>query len=358
MATTAFEFVKDGLARLISSTAEHYYSTFNAYLATSPVDVEIKTEKILRDSLEKLDVFQKQQVYGKVWEVAKMQNPCIEGANWGEVHAFDDLNRLAKALNRLGFLGSDNLHPVNCLPFGFGEGGLGSQYYSLSEKAGKDPQSGFIGYVNGMGAISLGHAGEDAVNFSNRFAKGCNLHCIYNSTHQKTSQGDIYGFLADVLRMLAVNGGSYTKTSYLIAQQWIDFLDANPKKKFLQVGVSEGTAHVNAALRMIFLARPELISRIRVLNFCPAYFILPSDYPGLQVVSFVKIEDDVINPWGTNTDMIGYSGSIKIVPHTLDHPHHHNNDDFAGLAVPYIDNFMETGDLYWTQPELASIEID
>lgn len=354
MATTAFEYVKGGFARFVSTAAEYCNPTSCTYLATGPVAIHSKTEKVLRDCLDRLKTSQKHQVYGKVWELAKMHNPSIEGADWGEAHAFEDSDRLSKALHRLGFLEPDNLHVINCLPFEFGEGGIGSQYYSLSEKIGKDPTGGFIGYVNGMGSISLGHAGADASHFSNQFTKGCNLHCIYNSTHQKTSQGDIPGFLADILRLQAVNGGSYTKTSYLIAQQWIDFLDANPGKKFLQVGVSEGAAHVNAALRMTSQARPELISRIRVLNFCPAYFIFPSDYPGLQVINLVKIEDDVINPWGTNTDMIGYSSSIKIVPHTYDHPHHHNNHDFSEIAIPYIDNFKESGDLYWTNPEPLS----
>ena len=212
---------------------------------------------------------------------------------------------------------------------------------------GKDPDGGHIGYVNGMGAISLGHAGEDAAHFSDRFADGCNLHCVYNPTHQKMSQGDISGFAADVLRMQAVNGGSYMKTSYLLVQQWIDFLDANPGKNFLQVGVSEGAVHVNAALRILCKSRPELISRMRVIGFCPAYFILPADFPkGLQVLNFVKIEDDVINPWGTNTDMIGCSTSIVIVHHTQDLPHHHNNEDFAVEAIPYIDQFRATGDLF------------
>ena len=347
MATTAFEYVKAGFAQAVSTIAEYTSPPSNVHLATGPVDPRSKEEAILRAFLQQLSTSQKNQVYGKVWELAKMQNHRIEGNNWGEINAFTDPTRLAQALHRLGFFGTENLHSFGCLPSGFGEGGIGSQYYSLAEKRGNDPDGGHIGYVNGMGTISLTHAEMDATNFSDRFAGGCNLHCVYNPTHQKMSQGDMLGFFTDVLRMQAVNGGSYIKTSYLLVQQWIDFLDANPGKKFLQVGVSEGAVHVNAALRILCKTRPDLISRIRVIGFCPAYFILPADFPkGLQVLNFVKIEDDAINPWGTNTDMIGCSTSIVLVHHTHDYPHNHNNEDFAAEAIPYINQFRATGDLF------------
>lgn len=338
-----FEIVKYGFAKLVSANAEFWHPPSEAYLATDSLPA--KTERVLRERLDQLNPGQKNQVYGKVWELAKMLDPRIDGNTWGEIHAFDNLDRLTKALHRTGFLGNGHLHPLKCLPFEFGEGGIGSQYYSLGEKIGRDPAGGYIGYVNGMGCVSLGAAGGDASQFSERFAQGYNLHCVYHSTHQTAPQWDVRGFIEDVLRMQAVNGGSYTKTSCLIVQQWIDFLNANPEKKFLQIGISEGTAHVNAALRILSEARPELIPRVRVINFCPAYFILPSDYPGLQVINFVKIEDEVINPWGTHTDMISHTDAIKIVPHTHDHPHHHNNMDFATEAIPYIHRFIANGDL-------------
>ena len=344
-----FENVKIGVSKFTSYIIEKNISTDTLYLATGPVDYasQEKTESVLKNCFDKLTLEQKGSVYGKVWELAKMKDPRVEGEKWGEENAFKEDNRLAQALHRLGFLGKTDLHPLQCLPFGFGEGGLGSQYFSLGEKLGRDPETGQIGCVNGMGMPSLKHAGTDASVFSEKFADGNNIHCVYLSTHQKSSSGDTGGFKQDVLRMLAVNGGSYTRTSYLIVQQWIDFLDANPTKKYLQVGVSEGGAHVNAAVRLLKQARPDLLGRIRVMNFCPAYFVLPHEYSSeLQAVNFIKKEDGVVNPWGMNTHQIGSSDHIVIVPHTQDNPHNHLNEDFEKVAKPYVFEFMKSGNLY------------
>src|ERR1700722_18310334 len=106
MATTAFEYIKAGVAQFVSTVAEYTYPPSNIHLATGPVDFQTKEEKILRACLEKLNTSDKDKVYGKVWELAKMQDPRIGGSNWGEVNAFTDLTRLAKALHRLGFLGA------------------------------------------------------------------------------------------------------------------------------------------------------------------------------------------------------------------------------------------------------------
>ncbi len=343
-----FEGVKYFISFGISYYAHNNQPLETFHLPTSPLDPNLKVEQVLKSRLGQLNTDKKNEVFEKVWELAKMQDPCIHGWNWGENHAFDDLNRLAEALRRTGVIDLNHTYPMRCLPFEFGEGGLGSQYFSLSEKLGNDPASGFIGYVNGMGGITLEMVGAEAAAFSDRLASGYNLHCVYLPTHQTQRQRqDRLGFYQDVARMAAVNGGSYTKTSYLIAQQWYDFLDAHPEKKFLQCTYSEGAVHVNAALRITYRIRPELMSRIRILNFCPAYFILPRTYPEeLQVMNFVKQEDDSIIPWGVHCDHIGFAENIVIVPHTRDWSHYHINDDFAGVAKPYIDAFIQTGDLY------------
>ncbi len=347
MSFLAHESIKTAFGRVVSSFVECVYPTSTIYLETGPVDLELRTEAALTQRFNQLGQEQKNQVYGKVWELAKMLDPRIHGANWGEEHALEDSERLAKALHKLGLLTINNLHPLKCLPFGVGEGGLGSQYFSLSEKLGEDPASGQISYINGMGIPTLEHAGRDVADFSDRFASGNNIHSVYHSTHQNAPSGDLIGFFADIIRMKAVDGGSYTKTSYLAAQQCVDFLDANPEAKYLQIGVSEGGAHVNAALRLIRESRPDLLSRIRVLNFCPAYFILPDGYPeGFQVVNLVKVEDSVVNPWATNTHAIGHSDNIKIVPHNNDNPHNHLCDDFAAVGKPFVDEFIRSGNLY------------
>lgn len=340
------EFAKHATGIIASFAAEKYHPPSNLFLAIGPVG---QTELAVKEVFSRLNTSKREEVYGKVWELAKMHDPRIDGPNWGELHAFDNIDRLAKAMHRLGLLGTSHLHSLPCLPFGFGEGGIGSQYFSLGDKLEKEPATGQIGLINGMGNSSLAHAGSDAEAFSTKFAYGNNIHCVYHSTHQKNPIGDVLGFWEDVMRMKAVDGGSYTKTSYLAAQQMIDFLDANPYKKYLQVGVSEGAAHVNAALRIIQTARPDLLTRIRILNLCPAYFILPEQYENkIQVMNLVKREDGVINPWGINTDKIGYSKYILIVPHlsTNDNPHNQLSVDFQREAKPYIDEFMQSGNLY------------
>lgn len=342
------EFAKHSLAAVTSFAAEQLCHSAPLLLATGSIDEALKTNAVLRERFKKLNTDQKDCVYHKVWELAKKDDPRIDGYQWGQEHAFDDLERLAKAMHRCGFLGMENVYPMTCLPYEFGEGGLGSQYFSLGEKLGKDPAMGQIGLINGMGMPTLEIAGWCADVFSNILADGNNIHCIYHSTHQNKPMGDVKGWCADVLRMKAVDGGCYTKTSYLAAQQIIDFLFANPDKHYLQVGVSEGGAHVNAALRLIQQAAPSLLSRICVLNFCPAYFILPEKYDHqVQVMNLVKTEDFVVIPWATNSHKIGHSENIQIIPHAHgDNPHDALNEDFKQAAKPYIDAFMVYGRIY------------
>lgn len=338
---------KNGVASAARYIAEYQQGTDTRYLAIRSIDSSSTQEDVLKSCFNHLNVDQQNQVYGKVWELAKMIDPRIDGTDWGKENAFKDFERLAKALHRLGFLGETGLHKVNCLPFGFGEGGLGAQYFSLGEKLGAEPAKGQIGLVNGMGMPCLANAGRDAAVFSDKFVSGLNVHCVYNSTHQNSSIGDTKGFIADVARMKALDGGSYSKTTYLIVQQWIDFLEVNPDSSYLQIGVSEGGSHVNAAVRLLKEVRQDLLNRLRILNLCPAYLILPEQYGnGIQTMNFIKREDDVVLPWATNASMIDCSPNIVVVPHTKDHPHNQLSDDFAAAAKPYLDQFLTTGNLY------------
>jgi hypothetical protein len=345
---SVFEGAKNLLSYVISYCANTIYSDKIVFLPNNPLH-QTTEERIVRRQFEELSHPQKNEVYNKIWELAKMQDPQISGDRWGEEHAFDSLPRLSIALDRLGFFRSNNNPPipVRCLSPAFGEGGIGSQYFSLSERADREPTSGQVGYVNGMGVPTLAHAGRDATRFSDRFTERNNIHCVYHATHQATPSGDLIGFGRDLLRMQAVEGGSYTKTSYLIAQQWLDFLDSNPTRNYLQIAHSEGTVHLNAALRLIHSSRPDLLKRVRVVTFCPAHFILPENYgQGLQVINLFKIEDTTINPWAKGISQVGTSPHIITVAHHGDHPHNHLSDDYVGAGKCYIDEFMRSGNIY------------
>ncbi len=312
------------------------------------LDSSLKTEEVIRPIFDALSPDRKDLVYGKIWELAKMEDPTISGDKWGENHAFDDIPRLAKALRRLGFFTNQqtDLHSITILSHAFGEGGIGSQYLSLGECLGRDPETGHIGYVNGMGMPNLEGVGYDAKRFSNLFCDGNNLHVVYHSTHQKVPIGDVWGFFFDAARMKAVDGGRYTQTSYLIAQQWIDFLNAHPNRNYLQIAHSEGAAHAHAALRLIKEAYPDLLPRLRVITCGPAFFIDPAIYPGIQALNFIKKEDFVVNPWGTGAEHIGKAPYIITVEHTTnDHIHDPFSEDFQKAVKPHIQEFMRTGNI-------------
>ena len=274
-----------------------------------------------------------------------MENPSIEGDRWGELHAFDDTSRLATAMHRTGLFNAlkEQLAPVRCLPFGFGEGGIGSQYYTLADRLQRNPIPGRVSYVNGMGIPTLELALSEARKVSDRFVDGNNIHGVYNATHQTAPKGDRCGFFRDILRFKAVDGGSYTKTPLLIAQQWIDYLNAHPGRNFLQIAQCEGAAHVNAALRLVQRSCPELLRRIRVLTLCPAHFILPETYPGVQIINLVKREDTTVIPWGVGSYQVGISKHIIIVPHTEKNPHNHQSEDFVKVGKAYVREFLRSG---------------
>jgi hypothetical protein len=349
-AMSILEGAKSFSSYLVSCISERIYTTNTVCLPGNASHVQQAVdETVVKGCYNALSLQQREQVHNKIWELAKMNDLRVDGCNWGGVHVFDDVPRLSTALQRLGFFQQNNDAAISfrCLPFSFGEGGLGSQYFSISGRAGKDPLGGDVGYVNGMGIPSLAYAEKDAKSFSNQFADKNNIHCVYNATHQATPFGHRTGLVQDIIRMKAVDGGSYTKTSCLIAQQWIDFLDRNPLLKYLQVSHSEGAAHINAALRMIAISRPDLLSRIRVITFCPAHFILPETYGhGLQVINLFKTEDGTINPWAAGIDKVGVSPHIVTVRHGRGHPHNHLTADYVREGKPYVDQFMRSGNIY------------
>ncbi|KAJ3203334.1 hypothetical protein HDU82_006663 [Entophlyctis luteolus] len=323
------------------------------------------TSILLQQIASNLTRRQQYKLYSKIWELSKMRDPRVCGDRWGEEHAFDDPERLHAALVRTGFLAptpdtdrdtSSFILPVSVLPYTFGEGGLGAQYFSLGEKLGRDPAVGYIGFINGMGVPTLDHAGSDTSVLSDRFAFGHNIHVVYNPTHQPTvnsSLSHFQGFVKDVLRMKATDGGATSKQAYLLAQQWIDFLllGNHENLKFLQVCHSEGATHTNAALRLLQKCAPQVLNHLRIISFAPAFFLNPNLCPGLQVMNFVKLEDRVVQPWGSGSSTVKTDKHVTVVTHKIyatdvhNDPHDFMSWDFVTTSAPFFQSFFETGNL-------------
>jgi len=193
---------------------------------------------------------------------------------------------------------------------------------------------------------SLQQAGDDARRFSDCFADGNDVHCVYLPTSQDRPVGDTAGFLRDVWRHLAVEGGLVTPAALLLAQRWVDFLDDNPTLSFLQCCHSEGSTHTAAALRLLRRHRPDLLCRLRVLGLCCAHIILPEEFgAGLQSMNFLKREDRTILPFATGSAKMDAHPNVRVVPHTTgDDPHNPFSSDYQA-ARPIVQEFMRSGNL-------------
>jgi hypothetical protein len=339
------EYTKWTVGVIASYTAEIFWWTDKQYLELS---TDSRTHYVSRSVFDKLTESQQTRVRDKVWELEKLRDCTF--TDFQVLDPFRYMRSLTRALSRLNLIPSKNLHRVSCLASRMGDGySAKPQYFSLSDRSHREPVIGRFGYINGMGNPNISHTGQDAKKLSTRFLDSNNVFVTYNATHQKNAVTDYTGFLSDAFRMKAVDGGSSSKASFLLAQQWIDYLVENPHKYFLQMAHCEGAVHTNAALRIIKRAKPELLSRIRVLSLCPANFIDPKSFGnGLQVLNFVKKEDRVINPWAIGSNQIGYADHIKVVKHTNPrrNPHSHVNKDFSAATKEHIAQFMRTGDIY------------
>lgn len=261
---------------------------------------------------------------------------------------------LTRALRRAGFLSGEGLHRVRILGRSIGEGGIGSSSFFFRGALDAHPETGHIGFINGMCNLSHDVTRENVVRLSERYARGHNVHVTYLATHQVTDPGDVPGIIADVFRMLASNAGHYTRTSVLLAQKWIDYFHEHPMKKFLQIGHSEGAAHIHAALRLIREIVPELLDKLCIVAFCPAYFMSADDYAHPedeerkpQIISFVKKEDGAIIPWGRNSERIGIDPTVHIIEHADKHdPHDFWTPDYVRAGTPFFEKFFETGYIY------------
>ncbi len=321
------------------------YGTF--YLSTIPCNPDHYTTHDLRVVFDRLDLNQKTEAYLLRTELAKMEDSRISGDAWGEEHFWDEPRKVVGVLHRLGFLGARGRTEIsyNLRLFG-GHERSSSYYYSLSEKWGQEAAGGRISYVNGMGT-SQASAGIDAARISDLFAGQNNLFCVYLPTRQDAPVGDLSGFVLDSLRYLAVEGGSYTRTSCLIAQQWIEYLTREPEKCFLQTCHSEGAAHVNAALRILRENRSDLVSRLRIISFCGASIITTLPGELLQVINFFKLEDSIPTDIARGREAIDPPTlHIRVVSHTTAAPHDHISHDYIVAAKPHFDLFMHSGSLF------------
>jgi len=145
---TPFDLVKMLVGHTIKCAAERVYGTVPVYLELHPHP--LAPDQRYRDMVAALPDSERWALYAKIWELAKMEDSRVAGWKWGEQHAFDDLPRLNAAMHRLGLFVAPGLYRVECIPFRFGEGGLGAQYFSLGERLGRDPLSGRIGFVNSV----------------------------------------------------------------------------------------------------------------------------------------------------------------------------------------------------------------
>lgn len=304
----------------------------------------------LREIFSGLSEEERNRAFGKFYELKKVEDPRISGPRYGEEHFWEDLELTKKAIHRCGYLGSEGITVVECNTH-FLIGGESeshhSSYFSLGEKLGKEAETGWIGYINGMGT-SIEQTGSHVSRFSDAACHGLNIHCVHLPTRQSTPAVDLGGFLVDAGRHIAVDGGTYSKASCLVAQQWIDYLTENPSKSFMQVCYSEGASHVNAALNILREARPDLLSRLRIITFCPAHVIAPREGEPLQVINLVKTEDYAIFPWGTGMEhVVSRKEFVQIVAHgDGQHPHNFLSNDYQTAAKPYIERFLATGKIF------------
>ncbi len=324
------------------------------YLATSSEPLETHSSERLKEIFDRLLPEQKTEAYHLHFELAQRENSRTASVLGSPEHFWDEPQKAARVMHRMGLLGSEgcveiryNLEITLDLDLSPGPVKPTSFYYCLSDKMGREPHGGWISYINGMGTLAK-IAGTDANKISDRLAQGSNLHCIYLPTQKELLGKDMHATALDFFRLLAVNGGSYTRTSCMIVQQWIDYLNANPGKQFLQTCHSEGAVHVSAALRILRNAKPECIERINILTFCPARIIVPLPGEPLKVMNLVKREDPVPTEYAEGKEILNSKTPYaQIIPHKdMYNPHDPTSPDYIAAAQPYFDLFMRTGSMF------------
>lgn len=234
-----------------------------------------------------------EQAYESRLLTAQQEGHEVDG-NWGRDHFFENPERAALAMRRSGILGLfQGLHWVwEYIPR---HPMQKPHYYKFQERL-NPMQDRCISYVNGMQTPLRGlfmTAEADARLLSERFAHNLSFKCVYNPTAGPDGDMEVYNELNQPWPV-------YTRTAFLIAQQWIDYLDGNPNGRFLQIAFSAGATQTRAALRLLRECNLlHFINRISIITLCPATFITPTiDDRGLpegirvEVLNIFKMEDE------------------------------------------------------------------
>lgn len=240
-------------------------ATTSFYLQKIDLTIDQST---LPEQLTRLPQHHQNLVFGKVWELAKMEDATVDGVRWGEKHSLDSLPRLQKAMHRLGLLDRSGVVEIEYLTVG-----AGASYSALMTHT-QELTQGRVSYVNG-GSRDIWEMSSDAIELSKHIHNDLRIYLVHHHSISGT--------------FLIRDQTKVSKTACLLAQQMVDFLDENPDKKYLQIAHLEGAIHTLVALRLINTHRSELLHRIRVLTFAPSHYITKEDfkpYPhGLQVIN-------------------------------------------------------------------------
>ncbi|EGC30712.1 hypothetical protein DICPUDRAFT_83380 [Dictyostelium purpureum] len=348
--------IKNSLQISVSTISQKFCKKESFNLCVRPGIADHLSYEELKEIYDKLTLEDKHVVETIYWELMKKEDSRIDGWEYGKINFFNNLRITARSLHRGGFIeleDKDSLIKIDyttklCRTNNSSK----TQYFSLGEKYGNNLSIGYCGYVNGMGN-TIGWAGRDASIISDTVLDGIDLHCVYLPSYQHSPDGfspsnDFIGFSMDVARHLSINGGDYSKTACLIAQQWIDYLTDNPDKYFLTIAASDGGTFTCAAVKLMCQYCPHLLSRVSIILLAPGCFLFPNEYIKYdQVMNFVKLEDNLITRLATGSQFIGKHQNIIIVPHnsTSDHPHNFLSYDFAQIVKPYVEQFKKTGKL-------------
>lgn len=311
------------------SWGEHNLTKDTILLRNSLIilQIELIVESIdlhLRNVVSQLATQDRSVLFGLIYLMSG--SPETFDFRWGEHHAFDDRNRLIRALHCIGELGG----PI-----------LSGEYYgdwenNVTERSffydvpGKSPRKGQIGFINGMN-LTPRAAFYDAYRLWQTACQGHRLSCVYSATKG--------GW--DYLGGPYAQKGIVLPASRLLIHQWAEFLTREPHARFLQICTSRGAIEVQAAL----LCMPEEIrKRIIVIAIAPAYLI--SSALCHRAVNLV-IEDDPVPLLSPNHDLIDTSEDVWIL---LSHddgadPHDLHGVSYRKVLAQLVDRYLFTNDI-------------
>lgn len=281
-------------------------------------------DRYLRNTVNQLSTNDKSVLFGLIYSIAG--SPETFDFRWGEHHAFDDRNRLMRALHCIGELGGPVLSREY---YGEWESDIAERSF-LYDIPGKFPAKGQIGFINGMNSTPR-TAFYDAYRLWQTACQGNRLTCVYSATKGAW----------DYLGGLYSQKGIVLPASRLLIHQWAEFLIRAPHARYLQICSSRGAIEVQAAL----LCLPEEIrKRIIVIAIAPAYLI--SSTLCHRAVNLV-IEDDPVPILSPNHELIGTSQDVWVL---LSHndgatPHDLHGISYRKVLAQLVDRYLLTNDI-------------